>query len=151
MGHPVHPPCRSRVTHSRLHSTTSRRVLKISREGDSTASLGSLCQGSITLRVKRFFLMFRRIFLCFRLCPQRPRDTLLLTTGPRIGIHTPLTVLLASWSCPHSEICNAPDDRSVQKHCSGSWHATNQQPEQMERKSPSKGRPGGCRHPALKA
>ena len=52
-------PCRSKVTQSRLHSTTSRRVWNISREGDSTTSLGSLGQGSITLRVKKFFLMFR--------------------------------------------------------------------------------------------
>ena len=35
----------------------SSRVWNISREGDSTASLGSLFQGSITLRVKKFFLM----------------------------------------------------------------------------------------------
>ena len=40
VGHPVQPSCRSRVTYSRLHRTTSRRVLNISREGDSTTSLG---------------------------------------------------------------------------------------------------------------
>ena len=34
--------------------------LNISREGDSTTSLGSLFQGSDTLRGKKFFLMFRR-------------------------------------------------------------------------------------------
>jgi len=33
-----------------LHSTASRRVWNLSREGDSTASLGSLGQGSVTLR-----------------------------------------------------------------------------------------------------
>ncbi|KFR06886.1 Calcium/calmodulin-dependent protein kinase type II subunit alpha, partial [Opisthocomus hoazin] len=43
----------------RLHKTASRQVLNICREGDSTASLGSLCQGSVTLRGKKFFLMFR--------------------------------------------------------------------------------------------
>ena len=69
VGHLVQPPCRSRVTYSRLHRTASRRVLNISREGDSTASLGSLFQCSITLRGKKFFLMFRRNFLCFSLCP----------------------------------------------------------------------------------
>ena len=41
VGHLVQPPCRSRVTYSRLHRTLSRRVLNISREGDSTTSLGS--------------------------------------------------------------------------------------------------------------
>ena len=37
----------------------SRRVLHISREGESTTSLGNLFQCSVTLRVKKFFLMFR--------------------------------------------------------------------------------------------
>jgi len=58
-------PCQSRVTYSRLHRTLSRRVLNISRDRDSTTSLGSLFQGSINLRGKKFFLMFRRDFLCF--------------------------------------------------------------------------------------
>ena len=56
-GSPSPPPCRSRVTQSRMPRTTSRRGLNISREGDSTASLGSLFQGSVTLRGKKFFLM----------------------------------------------------------------------------------------------
>ena len=47
----------------------SRRVLNICREGDSTTSLGSLFQGSVTLRGKKFFLMFRRNFLCLSFCP----------------------------------------------------------------------------------
>jgi len=58
-GSPSPTPCPSRVTQSRLHRTLSRWVLDISREGDSTASLGSLFQCSITLRMKKFFLMFR--------------------------------------------------------------------------------------------
>ena len=69
VGHPVQPPCRSRVTYSRLHRNSSRRGLNISREGDSTTSPGNLFQGSVTLRGKKFFLMFRRNFLCFSLCP----------------------------------------------------------------------------------
>jgi len=68
-GHPAQPSCRSRVTYSRLHRTLSRRVLNISREGDSTTYLGSLFQCSVTLRVKKFFLMFRWNFLCFSLSP----------------------------------------------------------------------------------
>ena len=51
---PSPTPCPSRVTQSRLHSTASRWVWNISREGDSTASLGSLGQGSVTLRGKKF-------------------------------------------------------------------------------------------------
>lgn len=42
----------------------------------------------------------------------------------------------------------ATDDRSIQQHCSCSRHAANQQPEQMECKSPSEGGPGGCHQPA---
>ena len=62
-------PCQSRVTYSKLHRSLSRRVLNISREGDSTASLGSLGQGSVTLRGKKFFLGFSWSFLCSSLCP----------------------------------------------------------------------------------
>ena len=56
-GSPSPTPCPSRVTQSRLHRTLCRRGWNISREGDSTASLGSLGQGSVTLRGKKFFLM----------------------------------------------------------------------------------------------
>ena len=69
VGHLVQPPCRSRVTHSRLHRTLSGWVWNISREGDSTTSLGSLGQGSVTLRGKKFFLMFSWNFSCSSLCP----------------------------------------------------------------------------------
>jgi len=62
-------PCRSRVTQRRLHRTLSRRVWNISREADSTTSLGSLCQCSVTLRGKKFFLMVRRNFLSFQFFP----------------------------------------------------------------------------------
>jgi len=36
----------------------SKRVWNISREGDSTTSLGSLFQGCVPLRGKKFFLGF---------------------------------------------------------------------------------------------
>jgi len=61
-GSPSPTPCQSRVIYSRLNRTLSRWVLNISREGDSTTCLGSLGQGSITLRGKKFFLMFSWIF-----------------------------------------------------------------------------------------
>jgi len=67
----VQAPCRSRVTYSRLHRTLSRWGLSISREGDSTTSLGNLCQGSITLRVKKFFLMFAETS-CASVCTRCP-------------------------------------------------------------------------------
>jgi len=65
--HLVQPSCQSRVTYSRLHRTASRRVFNIPREEDSTTSLGSLFQCSITLGRKKFFLMLRWNFLCFSL------------------------------------------------------------------------------------
>jgi len=95
-GSPSPTPYRSRVTQSRLHRTLSRRVLNISREGDSTATLGSLGQCSITLRGKKFFLMFRRNFLCFGLCPL-PLVLSLGTTGEMLqSPHHPLGPLLDS-------------------------------------------------------
>ena len=80
VGHLAQPSCQSRVTYSRLHRTLSRRVLNISREGVSTTSLGSLFQCSVTLRGKKFFLMFRQNFLCFSLCPL-PLANLALNTS----------------------------------------------------------------------
>jgi len=68
-GSPSPTPCQSRVTQSRLHRTASRRGWNISREGDSTVPLGSLFQCSVTLRGKKFFLMFSWNFPGFDLCP----------------------------------------------------------------------------------
>jgi len=68
VGHLVQPPCRSRVTQSRLHRTASRRVLNISREGESPTSLGSLFQCSVTLKVKKFFVKFSWNFQVY-VCP----------------------------------------------------------------------------------
>ncbi|NWX99061.1 HDA10 deacetylase, partial [Nothoprocta ornata] len=51
------------------HRSTSRQVGKTSREGDSTTSLGSPCQGSVTLTAKKFFLIQRWNILCFNLYP----------------------------------------------------------------------------------
>jgi len=41
----------------------------ISKDGDPTTSLGKLPQCSVTLTVKKCFLMFRGNLLCFSLCP----------------------------------------------------------------------------------
>ena len=80
----VQPSCQSRVTYSRLHRTFSRRVLNISREKDSTIPLGSPFQCSVTLRGKKFFLMFSWNFLCFNLCPL-PLVLSLGTTGKSLA------------------------------------------------------------------
>jgi len=63
----VQAPCSSRTTYSQLPRTVSRWLLNISKEGDSTASLGNLCQCSVT--AKKCFLMFRGNLLCLSLCP----------------------------------------------------------------------------------
>uniref|UniRef100_A0A8C3JGM7 Uncharacterized protein n=1 Tax=Calidris pygmaea TaxID=425635 RepID=A0A8C3JGM7_9CHAR len=61
MGHEHLSVDRYRCTQSRLHRVVS---LNVSREGDSTTSLGSLFQGSATLTGKKFLLMLRWNFLC---------------------------------------------------------------------------------------
>ena len=86
-----------------LHGTLSRRGWNISREGDSTASLGSLGQGSVTLRVKKFFLGFRRNLLCFSLyafSPQLPPSPSQLSLLRSPGLLTQLCVPEASSSSP---------------------------------------------------
>ena len=67
----------------------SRWVLNISREGDSTISLGSLFQCSVTLTVKNFFLMFIQNFLCSNLCPL-PLVLLLWFYAPLRAWHHPI-------------------------------------------------------------
>ena len=62
----------------------ARRGWNISREGDSTASLGSLGQVSVTLRGKKFFLGFSWSFLCSSLCPL-PLVLSLVTTGKSLA------------------------------------------------------------------
>ena len=39
------------------------------KDGDSTTSQGTLCQGSVTPTVRKCFLMFKRNLLCLSLCP----------------------------------------------------------------------------------
>lgn len=58
--------CSSRVT--TLPRTVSWWLLTICKDEDSITFLGNLCQGVVTLTVKRFFLMFRGGILCFSLC-----------------------------------------------------------------------------------
>ena len=82
LGRDLWRPSRSsplQVPYSMLHRKMSRWVLSISREGDSTASLGSLFQCFVTLTVKKFFLMFVWNFPCSSLCPL-PLVLLLHTT-----------------------------------------------------------------------
>jgi len=53
---PESSPLLSQAPYSRLHMHISTWVLNISRQEDFTTSLGSLCQGSVTLTAK-FFCM----------------------------------------------------------------------------------------------
>lgn len=62
--HLVQSPCSRKTTQSRLPSTMSRWLFKISKEGDSVTSLGNLLQCSVTHTVKKCFLRFRRNFCC---------------------------------------------------------------------------------------
>jgi len=58
--------------------------LNLPREGHSPASLGNLCQGSVTLRGKKFFLSFSWNFPGFSLCPL-PLVLSLSTTGKSLA------------------------------------------------------------------
>ncbi|KAK4817104.1 hypothetical protein QYF61_027967 [Mycteria americana] len=62
-------PCRYLSLQSRLPGTVSRWLLSGSKDGDSTTSLGSLCQCLVIHTGKKCFLRFRRNLLCFSLCP----------------------------------------------------------------------------------
>jgi len=62
-------PGSSRATYSQLSKIPFRQFFNISTEGDSTSSVGSLYQCSVTLRVRKHFLTFRGNLLCFCLCP----------------------------------------------------------------------------------
>lgn len=44
--------------------TTARCLLNILKEGDSTTTLGNLCQCSITFNIKMCYLVFRQNWLC---------------------------------------------------------------------------------------
>ena len=68
-------PCPSRVTQGRLHRTLSRRVCNISREGDSTASLGSLGQGSVTLRGKKYSVKNQKVSIIIKKPPHHQMNT----------------------------------------------------------------------------
>lgn len=58
------------IPYSMLHRKLFRWVLSISREGDSTISLDSLFQCSVTLTIKNVFLMFIQncVPVCGHLC-----------------------------------------------------------------------------------
>jgi len=71
-GHLVQPLCPSKTTKSKLSMIVCRWLLIISKDGDTTISLGNLCRCSVTLTVKMSFLMFRCDLLCFSLCPVSP-------------------------------------------------------------------------------
>lgn len=74
---------------------------------------------------------------------QTPQSNNPRNGSPRCPSHALSSVVVSS-----QKNFIATDDRSIQKHCSCSRHAANQQPEQMKCKSPSEGGPGGCHQPA---
>ena len=113
-GSPSPTPCPSTDTQSRLHSTASRRVLNISREGDSTASLGSLFQVSITLRGKKFFLMFSWNFLCSSLCPL-PLVLSLGTTAKSLAPYEQVYSLVSVLKARDSSVCGREQGPSAKR------------------------------------
>jgi len=68
--------------------------LNISREGDSTTPLGSLGQGSVTLKVTKFFLVFR-----WNLSPQN-RVLVVHMSGLKSMVLSPVGVWCQSYLLP---------------------------------------------------
>ena len=133
-GSPSPTPHRSRVTYSRLHRTLSRWVLNISREGDSTTSLGSLVQGSVTLRVKKFFFLFR--WNPTRACTTPDRNT-----QPQTGPHNPVRVRTApDWHAQPQTGTQSP--RTDAPHPAGA-HTTPEHPPTVHLGAVRQDLPGG--------
>lgn len=74
-----------------MSRATSKQLLKIFKGRDSIASLGNLCQCSISLTVKTCFLTFTLNFMCSSLCS--------LPLAFALGI-TEESLALASWHTP---------------------------------------------------
>ena len=61
-------PCSSRVSYSRLPRTMTSRISNISKDGDSTTSLGNLFQCSVALTVTKVFSCAQVSFHVFLIC-----------------------------------------------------------------------------------
>jgi len=82
--HLLQPPWQSRFPQSRLQRTASRRVVKISGEGDSTTCPGRLLGCCATLKVKKCFLVFllsKSVGNASAPCGQDPKDGVLVSAG----------------------------------------------------------------------
>jgi len=61
-------PCSSRVSCSRFLRSLTSQILSISKDGDSTTSLGNPFQYSVTLTVTKVFSCVQVAFPCFLIC-----------------------------------------------------------------------------------
>ena len=88
----------------------SRWLLRISKDGDSMISLGSLCHCSVTLTVKKLCLMFRQSLPYCSLCPL-PLVLSLGTTGKSLApssLHPPFSYLWTFVRSPWSFLFSRP-------------------------------------------
>ena len=65
----------------------------LSREGESTTSLGSLLECFVTFKVKKFFLVFVWNFLCSSLCPML--NVLSVGTTEKKPVHLKLALQIS--------------------------------------------------------
>ena len=77
--HLVQPPCSGRAAESWLPRTMAKQLLNISKNGESTTSLGNLCQCLVTLTLKKVFPDVKRESSVFQCVP--------IASGPGTGHH----------------------------------------------------------------
>ena len=82
--HLIQCSCSSRTTWSQLPRTISRWLLNVSKDGNPTIAVGNLCQCSVTLTVKKCFLIFRKN-ISFISLSSLPLVVSLGTTGKRFS------------------------------------------------------------------
>lgn len=73
--------CSRKATYRQLPMTMSSWFFSTSKEGDSTTSMGNLCQCSVIFTVKKCFFMFRRNLLHFSLCPLPTDENVPIANG----------------------------------------------------------------------
>ena len=109
--HRVPPPCSSRATYSRLSMTMSRGLGNISRDGDSTGSLGSLCRCSSPAQHPLHFPLLNCMRSLSAHLSSLPRCLRIAARPPGLSATPPSLVSSANLL----RVCSAPSSRPLIK------------------------------------